>query len=300
MALGVILGTCAQRKGAILSMTFESIELNEKEKRVYFYPGIEKCVRRKAHDIPLSDYLGPFVWIGKILFRNHLAKTPDIESFWLGLNGTPGGKSAFTDWVKYASEQLCGKKLTPASFRRMFMTQVMKSNILNDDQINDLALLQNTSVAVIGDYYNRQNASEENRALNTQIIEGLGLFNGKVQQQQEEEDAAVTEERAKKKANLGMVNNKVNRITQTICSFKNYFWKKDYRPSVEFNSKYYEVNPIEWDFEISDSDSELDSEVDYHSGSDSDSDLEKEEKDFTKEATQLCQPFIVQLEDCSV
>lgn len=293
-------------------MTFQSIELNEGEERVYFYPGTEKTIRRKANDIPLSNYLAPFIWIGKILFLNHLANRNDMEAYWLSDRGRAAGTQCYTKWVKWACNQLCNKALTPAMFRRMFMTYAMKLTMGDSKKVAAIAKLQNTSPSVVNFYYNRQNASEENRAVNSDIIMGLGLF-----ADPKEFDSDIESPQKKQKTTEINESPEAKRITEQIHYFVKAFWED--RTPFEFTKTYYNSSKVTVDLdseeeeEISDTDSEeeediflasdaeFDSDEDIEFDFESDKEEEEEEEeviDFTAQANQCCQSFTIQLEPC--
>lgn len=230
-----------------------------------------------------------------------------MEAFWLSNIGTPAGDAAYTGWVKTACFQLCGKSLTPATFRRMFMTYALKLTLTDSKKIEAYAKLQNTSPSVIHFYYNRENASEENRLINSEIILGLGLFT-------EAEIGSETEPPKKKQKTTEVTESpEIKRITSRIHEFAKIFWQN--RTPFEFTKTYYNI--IDSDDEeilaedIWESDEEEESfSLDLESDSESEEDQEyiqsfdteeEEEKaiDFTAMANQCCQSFTIQLEPCA-
>lgn len=88
------------------------------------------------------------------------------------------------------------------------------------DFLEDLALLQNTSVSVIHYYYNRRNASESNREINNIILKDLGLFDfTKEDEQPKKLSKKEIQLQEKRREVINQVKEKSNQITQFVKTF---------------------------------------------------------------------------------
>jgi gas vesicle protein len=225
LALLVDMETLGQRRDALVGMTQLNLTLEPYSGKVTYTPGREKTVRMGAPDIPIPPLLGGLLWLGKNLFKNHLAKEKDSQGYWFGIRGQQAMPDTFSDWVQKISKKLCGKSLGPADFRRIFFTQLAKKAPKGAQQHRhqeffvNIARLQNTSVQIINTYYNRANYSELNQQTVVECQQELQLVSGGLKRRSRDEV-----EEAQKKQKLEHLTAEIEQTAEEVADWTNNYF----------------------------------------------------------------------------